>query len=141
MSAAPPSDLLAELRALRAGQDEVLAELRALRAALGGGAPTEADVALVHAIRDEVGDALFAAAEVIERARLLRASSALARALLDRLGSLNAKKLGHFLKRVEGADCAGLLVERTGLERGAAVWRVLKIQNPRSSSAARAAGA
>ena len=110
-------DVLAELRELRRVVDD-------LAARHGPRMPfSAADVALVAAIHEAVGPRPFCSWQLIDHAEL-QVSAALAEAIVDAIGALNARKLGKLLRRIEGQDVQGLRAERVAASREGLVWRV-----------------
>jgi hypothetical protein len=109
--------VLAELRELRA-------EVGALRAAvsrIAGPALDDHAAELVARLHMAAGDRLFSVSEVIDHAAV---DKELRDAVIEAAGELNARRLGHVLRRLHGRVFGERVVERVGMERGAAVWRV-----------------
>ena len=86
---------------------------------------------LVDAIAAMAGARVFTTAELIVHAALPEAS-ALRDAITALVGRLNAKALGKALRRCEGADFAGLSIQRVGDDRGGVLWRVSRLTNPKT---------
>jgi hypothetical protein len=111
----------------------LLDEMRAVRRLLEEARrpePGEARYAeLVRAIAATARERVFSSAELIQHAEV---ATELRAAIVSAIGSLNARKLGRALRRVEGTDIAGLVVARVGADSGGVSWRirVSGAQNP-----------
>lgn len=84
----------------------------------------EAAAALLPVIARAIGGAMFTVAELCALAatdEALRAAIRLATGPIDRA---TGKRLGKMLRRLDGADVAGLAVARHGVEACGAVWSV-----------------
>jgi hypothetical protein len=106
---------------------EILVELRGLRADLAPRRPTpRADFGEhLRAISAVVGNRVFSVNELLEFAGLPE-GEALRAALVALVGSLNGRRLGKFMREIEGRDVAGLRVERVGEDRLGIAW-VLRV--------------
>jgi hypothetical protein len=125
------ADLLTDegLELLREIRDEV----RGLRADLAPRwrTPTRADLGEhLRAIAAVVGGRIFSVAELLEHAAIPE-GEALRAAIVALVGSTNGKRLGKFLRRIEGEEIAGLRVERVGEDRLGAAWVLRVSANPR----------
>ena len=89
---------------------------------------------LVRVIAATTRERVFSSAELIAHSELVPGLRA---AIVSAIGSLNARKLGRALRRVEGTDIAGLVVARVGADSGGVSWRirVSGVQNPESRTA------
>ena len=116
---------------------EILDELRAIRAALDRGThqPNDQGAArLLSIISVEVEGRVFSSAELVEHARI---TPPLREAIVDVVGELNARKVGKFLRRVEGRTLGELRIDRVGADSVGVAWhcvRVLPIETPETPS-------
>jgi hypothetical protein len=113
--------LAARIAAIGAQVDEIRAARRPRQRPLEPGAE-----ALVQAIAEHVGKLLFAARDLVNHAQL-RAGSGLCEAILAVCGALSGRRLGKFLRRVEGREIGGQKIVRVGADRDGATWRVLRL--------------
>ncbi|MFO1196584.1 MAG: hypothetical protein U1E86_06375 [Burkholderiaceae bacterium] len=104
-----------------------------------GGADDAAAASFVRETRIHVEDRAFSAIELAEHA-LLPASRALREAVEQAAGSLEARRIGRALARVEGRPIDGLRVERIGTDRDGIIWRVSRVRG-RETRAAHGAAA
>ena len=106
---------------------EILTELQALRTAVERERPRRpqdlgADLGEhLRTISAVVQDRLFSVSELLAHAAIPE-GEALRAAIVGLVGALNGRRLGKFLRSVEGQDVAGLRVERIGVDRLGAVW-------------------
>jgi hypothetical protein len=117
-------EVLALLREILAGQRELRDALRELAEHERPRQPQDlgADVGEhLRAISAAVGDRVFSVAELLAHAAIPE-GEALRAAIVGLLGSLNGKRLGKFLRRIEGQDIAGLCIERIGEDRSGVAW-------------------
>lgn len=110
------SDALSLLR-------EIRDELRLLRADLAGhGRRPQTDAAnLLRLIATFAGDRAFSARELVDHAKLPTSSDLLA-AIVAAVGTVNPRKLGKCLRRLEGLDLDGLRLEVVGVDRSGLIW-------------------
>jgi hypothetical protein len=114
----------------RNGEDllrELISEVQGLRADLNRGRAPSVDSlsdALLPVLAASVADKAFSAREVIQHAALV---DGLLRAALAAAGLVNARKLGKWLRAIEGRALAGLRLERIGLDRDGIIWRVWRV--------------
>jgi hypothetical protein len=109
---------------------QIAADVQALRAAFErrpDAVPTP-DVAapLVQAIAATCGDLAFSAAELVRHAALPEFAT-LRAALIAAVGELNARRIGKWLRKVEGVDLGGLRVIRLALDRDGVVWQIVRV--------------
>lgn len=78
----------------------------------------ERHVALVQAIAAAAGTAAFTSAELLAHAQV---EGALRDAINAACG-MNGRKLGRALRRIEGLDQGGLVVERIGEDSSGVIW-------------------
>jgi len=93
----------------------------------GRGARDQADVALLLAIAEAVGDRPFTSAQLIAHAA---AAEALREALLA-ADITTRQELGTLCRRLEGVPLAGLCLTRVDTIRGAVVW-VVRVYDPQT---------
>ena len=86
----------------------------------GRGARDQADVALLLAVAEALGDRQFTSAALVAHAE---ADLALRQALVGADIS-TTRELGCLLRRLEGSVLSGLRLERMGDQRAGVVWRV-----------------
>jgi hypothetical protein len=107
--------------------NEILHELRLIREALSNPPRRrvhldEAHVALARAIAAATGGRIFTASEAVEHARL-DGQEALGAAIAGVCGgSLNPRRLGKALRRIEGSDVGNVVVERVGADGSGVLW-------------------
>jgi len=80
-------------------------------------------VELAKAIAATAPDRMFTSSELIAHAALPEATI-LRSAITATIGELNTRTLGKLLKRIEGQNLGGLLVERIGSESDGVCWRI-----------------
>jgi hypothetical protein len=127
-----PSDSVeALLRELVAGQREIIALLSNVPPAhiLP---PASRDNRVFLALTASVDDKAFSARELRERADLLDGEL---RAALAAAGLVNGRKIGKYLRSVEGQTIAGLRLERIGTDHDGIVWRVWRVSNSQTQTA------
>jgi hypothetical protein len=98
-----------EIRALRLLQEE------ARRPERGDGRQVD----FVRAIRETVGSRVFTSSELVHHAQLV---PLLNEAIISALGALNTRKVGRFLRRIEGRDFDGTTIVRVGEDSSGLVW-------------------
>ena len=127
----PPEvfDLLREISAEQARQRDTLAAILRLLEH-GRGARDQADVALLVAIAEAVGDRPFTSAQLIAHAA---ADDALRDALLA-ADITTARELGTLCRRLEGVPLAGLCLARIKVHRDGIVWCV-RVFDPQTRAA------
>jgi hypothetical protein len=81
---------------------------------------------LLAVIAEHVGDRVFSSAELVTHARL---APALRFAIVESFGALNARRIGKWLRRVEGQVLGGLRVERIGADALGVAWRVCRVSD------------
>jgi hypothetical protein len=122
VSALPRADLLLQLidevRGLRA---EVRAALEERRRPASD---DERTARFLSIIAVTAADRVFSSAELVAHARLV---PALRDAIVENLDALNARKLGRWLRRIEGRGIAGLRVERIGADGAGVAWRCVRL--------------
>ena len=103
----------------------ILQELRAIRQALERRQTPRDDqhAALLQAIAQAAGSAAFTSAELIAHASV---AGELRTAFLASCG-LSARKLGRLLRKCEGVECGGVVIERVGADNSGVVWVVRKL--------------
>ena len=120
-------DVPALLRELIGKVDALAAEVALLRADMARRIPlrrdAEATAALLAAISESVAGRTFSAAELVDHATLTTAGG-LRDAIVDAVGSLDARRLGKLLKRMQGAPGEGLRVVRVGEDGDGARWEL-----------------
>lgn len=101
-------------------QAAMLRELVAIRRLLEARQEPRSDqhVALLQAIAAAAGSAAFTSAEVIAHAQV---AGELREALMASCG-LSARKLGKLLRKCEGVDAGGVVIERCGSDSAGVVW-------------------
>jgi hypothetical protein len=112
--------------------EKILAELAAIRLLLEQRAARPLDARhadLVAVIRETVGDAAFNAAELVQFAETVRT---VADALVGAGVGLNARKVGRFLRKVEGVNFGGFVIVRRGEDRDGIVWRLVGLPVPKT---------
>jgi hypothetical protein len=114
---APAVELLRELVAL---QRQILAALERQQRPDAN----SKHVWILPALAVAVADRAFSAREVMQHAALADGEL---RAALDGAGLSNGRKLGKFLKGVEGQTIAGIRLERIGIDRDGVIWRVWRV--------------
>lgn len=115
----PVEALLRDVLAEQARQAGILAEI--LRALDRGHGPRDAaDVALLVAIAEAIGDRTFTAAQLVTHSH----ASSVLRDALEAADITNARDLGWVCRRVEGRPLSGLVLERDGDARAGVLWRV-----------------
>lgn len=123
-------DLLREIRAEQVQQREVLAAILRLLER-GRGARDAADVALLIAIAEAIGDRPFTSAQLMAHAD---ADPAL-REALTAADITTPRELGTLCaRRLEGAPLAGLCLERVHEHRDGILWRV-RVFDPHTRAA------
>jgi hypothetical protein len=120
--------LVAGQQELRDAQREILTELRGLRTSLAAHPQDlHADLAgHLRTVSAVVEGRAFSVRELLAHAAIPE-GEALRSAILGMIGTLNGRRLGKFLRRIEGQDIGGLSVERIGGDRDGAVWRLLRV--------------
>jgi hypothetical protein len=113
------SELLRDIRAEQAHQRDTLAAILRLLER-GRGARDAADIALLVAIAEAIGDRSFTSAQLIAHGD---ADPAL-RAQLLAADITGAQELGCVFRRLEGIALKGFRLERAGDERAGILWRV-----------------
>jgi len=118
---------------LTAIREIVRDELRALRLAGGHIKNVERDAADAELLRAIVAterrDSDFTAAEAVEHALLPEPEfEPLRAAIIAAVGSLDARRLGKCLRRIEnaGRSISGLAVHRLRADRNGAVWKIVE---------------
>lgn len=116
------AEALTLLRAIRAEQREIRDELRALRDDLAGRGTQPQDQAtgaLVWCIAEHARGMPFSVTELLEHAQVVPELRA---AIIKSAGTLNGKKLGKLLGRIEGVDFDGASIMRVGANREGVSW-------------------
>jgi hypothetical protein len=121
--------LLTEIRAEQAQQRDMLAAILRLLER-GRGARDAADVALLVAIAEAIGDRPFTSAQLMAHAE---ADPALREALLA-ADITTPRELGTLCRRLEGAPLAGWCLERVAAHREGVVWCV-RVFDPHTRTA------
>ena len=110
---------------------EIAADVRALREAAERERPRRpqnsgADFGKhLRAIAAVVEDRLFSVSELLVHAAIPE-GEVLRAAIIGLVGTLNGRRLGKFLRSVEGENIAGLRIERIGADRLGVAW-VLRV--------------
>jgi hypothetical protein len=114
----------------------ILAEVRGLRADLAASVPRPRkpiaaydrnDAELLRAIASTSEGRKFSVSELLERVELVEDRAAdrrLRQAIVAALGTVDGRRLGQLLRRVEGADIEQLRVVRVGENRDGIAWRI-----------------
>lgn len=118
--AAWQAGVLDELRAIRDEQRAIRGLLERRRP----DEPNDAVVRLLAAIYEAVAERLFTARELVDHAT--DQSESLRDAIVIAVGALNAKRLGHLLKRIEGNTYGDHFIFRRGVGRDGIDWRVFR---------------
>jgi hypothetical protein len=124
VSAADPLVLqvLAEVRELRLEVRQLRADLAGRRARRPSHVEIEAHLAAIASV---VGGRLFSVKELLAHAAIPE-GAALRLAIIGMVGSLNGKRLGKFLRSIEGEEIGAHRIERVGAERDGISW-VLRV--------------
>jgi hypothetical protein len=117
--ATPVTRLLAVLVEEQTRQRETLAQILRLLEH-GRGARDAADVALLVAVAEAIGDRTFTSAQVVAHAR----TDPALRDAIDDADITNPQELGCVFRRLEGITVTGLRLERVGDQREGVQWRV-----------------
>lgn len=114
-----PATRLQEIAAEQARQGEMLSTILRLLER-GRGARDAADVALLVAVAEAIGDRAFTSAQLMAHAE---ADPAL-HAALEAADIVSAQELGCVFRRLDGTTLAGIRLVRAGDQRAGIVWRV-----------------
>ncbi len=118
----PDPLVIALLKQILERETEILAQLRAVQRA----SEDPGIAALLHAVIAACGALPFTAADLLEHAALSD-RVALAEALAT-CGANSPRKLGKLLRRIEGAEFDGLVVQRVAEGRDGIVWRIASLR-------------
>ena len=118
---------------------EIRDEIRGLRADLAGrGADPRgqhADLAEhLHAVAVIVERRIFSINELLAHAAIPE-GEAIRAAIIGMVGSLNGKRLGKLLRRIEGENIGGLRIERVGEDRLGAAWVLRECESRKATLA------
>jgi len=127
------ADVLVLLRTIDTKLDLLLSHAAHVQALPHKAALSRDDRALLPVLAATVEDLAFSTREVMERAALFDVEL---RAALAAAGLINARKLGKWLRTIEGRTIAGLRLERIGVDRDGIIWRVLRVSNSHTHTAA-----
>lgn len=111
---------------------EIRDELRGIRLVLERQPVRAADPAeLVAAIATHAGGRLFTSRELCAHAALPEAE-ALRQAIVRAVEGLNPRRLGRYLRRIEGEPFRGIALQRVGDDREGVCWQLVQVsaRNP-----------
>lgn len=125
-------DLTAALAVLFESLDDIRDDIRALRADVArllsdSGTLGDDKAALVSALDAATQGLKFCVSELLLHAEVVADRSAdlrLRAAIVAACGSINGRRLGKLLSRIEGKDVDGLKVVRVGTSRDGIIWQV-----------------
>jgi hypothetical protein len=106
---------------------EIRDELKGIRLAIERQPVRAADPSvLVRAIATHAGGRVFTSAELCQHAALPEAL-ALREAIVAAVEALNPRRLGRYLRRIEGQPFEGVYLQRCGDDRDGLVWQLAQV--------------